>query len=260
MDLIKFWKKDTINKLIVITFLLLVVGVFIIVEMIINMPAGKSLKGVFSEFLPEATPTLAFPTPTLTAIPTSEIVLLPTFTPFPTMPVVIPTETPAEVTLEPTTAPIDAEEFETSTAEVSLSAACVPNKTPQNGRVVEVLDGSTIRVLMNGLVYVVRYIGMENPPGKFQSENARLVNSNLVYAKDVQLIRDATDKDANGRMLRYVLVDDTFVNLELLQKGAVVFSKSEGAASCDQTFESAEHFASSAGLGLWAIASPTPAP
>lgn len=258
MSLIKFWKKDIINKMIVITAILLAMGVIILIGMIVSMPSGKSLSGVFSEILPEqVTATFIPPTPTATEDTLNAgFSVVPTFTAFPTMTESIPTETRVEAVSEtPTVSPEDV-----STIAPDLSAACIPVKTPQTGRVVEVVDGSTIRVLMNGLVYVVRYIGVDNPAGKFQSENARIVNSNLVYGKDIKLIADQIDKDANGRFLRYVLVGDTFVNLELLQKGTVLVSKSAGAASCDSTFEGAELSASSAGLGIWAIASPTPKP
>jgi micrococcal nuclease len=41
----------------------------------------------------------------------------------------------------------------------------------------------------------------------------------MVEGKKVKLIADREDKDKYGRLLRYVYVDETFVNATLLQEG-----------------------------------------
>ncbi|MBK7452301.1 MAG: thermonuclease family protein [Anaerolineales bacterium] len=102
------------------------------------------------------------------------------------------------------------------TPEVFVNKSCIPNNPVQIGRVVEVSDGSTIKVLIDGLVYVVRYIGVESPEDEYIGRAARQLNSVLVYGKDVSLIADVSNKDENGRLLRYVVAGDTFVNLEMI--------------------------------------------
>jgi len=44
-------------------------------------------------------------------------------------------------------------------------------------------------------------------------------NAELVYSKDGTLIADVSDKEPDNRLLRYVLVGDTFVNANLIQQG-----------------------------------------
>ena len=95
-SIIAFWKRDIINKMIVIILLALVCGGFAFVWLIFNMPQGKSLSEAFANFMPEqATPTFDLNTyltpganvpaaPTATKAP----VLPPTFTIPPPTPIV----------------------------------------------------------------------------------------------------------------------------------------------------------------------------
>ena len=109
---------------------------------------------------------------------------------------------------------------------------------------------------MNDLVYVVRYIGVDVPQDEVNVMDAYLDNSELVFRKDVTLIADAMDKDSNGRLLRYVMVGDTFVNLQLLQDGWGKTVKVPPNSSCAQVFKAAEESAIQSAKGMWAV--PTP--
>jgi endonuclease YncB( thermonuclease family) len=62
----------------------------------------------------------------------------------------------------------------------------------------------------------------------------------LVYGKDVSLVADVSNKDENGRLLRYVVAGNTFVNLEMIfQKlGTAVDIPPDSA--CAQIFNQAE--------------------
>ncbi len=159
------------------------------------------------------------------------------------------TETPAPGT--PT------QSISTNTPQTSLGkgAACIPSNNPQTGKVLEILDGSTIKVMINGKTYIVKYIGIETPGYiktiEYFGVEAKKANAALVFAKDITLIEDSSDKDPDGRLLRYIKVGDKFVNLELISKG---FGKALSAppnTSCDTTFKSAEEQANSAKIGLW---------
>ena len=139
-------------------------------------------------------------------------------------------------------------------------ASCIPANPPVAARVIEMIDGNTVRVLSDGLVYVVRYIGVDSPKDGANAFQAYLTNSELVFRKDVTLIADDVDKDPAGRLLRYVLVGDTFVNLKLLEVGYGIAADSPHAYSCAETFRAAERSAAQSGRGLWAAPTPVPTP
>jgi endonuclease YncB( thermonuclease family) len=307
-NVIRFWQKDLINKLLILLSLALFCGVVVLTVLILNMPAGKSLAGAVGEVFP--TPTLApqvimtraiasaqtrsaeatasvpptittmpftpfpkSPTPTLgpaalpseTATPTIFVptpTLFPSATPTPFTPTatpVVPTPTRLVPTPTPVVKPSDLTQTATPQAPSGggTGAACLPANPPQTGRVLDVLDASTIKVQIDGFAYVVRYIGIERPVNKNYGVLADVTNGGLVFAKDVLLISDATDKDANGRLLRYVKVGETFVNLELLQKGLATTVDVPPNFACASVFADAEQTARSAGLGIW---EPTPTP
>jgi endonuclease YncB( thermonuclease family) len=111
---------------------------------------------------------------------------------------------------------------------------------------------------MDGLVYVVRLIGVQIPQDEQNAFRAYLKTSELIFRKDVILIADHVDKDANGRLLRYVLVGDTFVNLHLLQDGLGMAVDTLPDAACAEVFRAAEQRAIESGRGIWAAPTPVP--
>jgi micrococcal nuclease len=142
---------------------------------------------------------------------------------------------------------------------------CIPNNSPQTGRVVDVVDGDTIKVLLDedGATYSVRYIGMDTPENTSQIEyfgpEATAKNSELVYGKSVTLIKDVSETDRYGRLLRYVIADGVFVNYELVTQGYANTASYPPDIACIPTFQAVEQQASSAKLGLWSKP-PTTAP
>jgi micrococcal nuclease len=89
--------------------------------------------------------------------------------------------------------------------------------------VTKVIDGDTI-ILENG--ETVRYIGIDTPetsppltPIECFGPEATNFNKELVEGKKVKIIRDIKNEDKYGRLLRYVFINDTFINLELIKKG-----------------------------------------
>lgn len=96
-------------------------------------------------------------------------------------------------------------------------------ETPQGERaqVTHVFDGDTIEVELNGRTYRLRYIGVDTPEREepFYKE-ASDFNRNLVEDQTVILVRDVSDTDQYGRLLRYVYLEDgTFVNAEMMRGG-----------------------------------------
>jgi micrococcal nuclease len=138
-------------------------------------------------------------------------------------------------------------------------ASCIPNNPAQTGKVVEVVDGDTIKVLLDqdGLTYSVRYIGMDTPEDTTQVEQfgpeATAKNIELAYGKSVTLIRDVSETDRYGRLLRYVVADDVFVNYELVAQGFANTVSYPPDVSCISLFQEAERGASASKLGLWAV-------
>lgn len=179
--------------------------------------------------------------------------LLPTNVPTSTntfVPIVTETATPLPTATSGQTAP---------------GTACIPNNPPQTGKVVDIIDGDTIKVLMDqdGRVYTIRYIGMDTPENTGQIEyfgaEASAKNAQLVYGKTATLIKDVSETDKYGRLLRYVVVDNLFINYELVAQGYANTASFPPDIACIPTFQEAEQKASTSKLGLW-NAPPTLAP
>ena len=88
-------------------------------------------------------------------------------------------------------------------------------------RVIRIVDGDTIDVTLNGRSETVRYVGIDTPErGQPGYRAATKANSDLVEGRTVYLRQDRTDRDAFGRLLRYVFLDDgTLVNAQLIADG-----------------------------------------
>jgi micrococcal nuclease len=96
--------------------------------------------------------------------------------------------------------------------------ANLPERT--SAVVTDVIDGITIEVDVGGQPFVVRYLGVELPAQEEPWRGlAGEVNRNWVNGRSVLLERDVTDTDRDGRLLRYVWVDDLFVNGALIAVG-----------------------------------------
>ncbi|MGC8786670.1 MAG: thermonuclease family protein [Anaerolineae bacterium] len=96
----------------------------------------------------------------------------------------------------------------------------------QATQVVQVSDGDTISVIINGQAYRVRYIGIDAPEeGEPCYEEAARMNAYLVMhlSKTIYLEKDVNDTDQYGRLLRYVWITGpdgyVMVNAELVAMG-----------------------------------------
>ena len=115
--------------------------------------------------------------------------------------------------------------------------------------VVRVIDGDTIE-LANG--ERVRYLGIDTPEtGEYYAAEATAKNIELVEGKIVELQRGERDRDEYGRLLRYVYIDGTFVNAELVATGyakAYIFNPDE---RYSQVLVQLEQYAKMRRQGLW---------
>ena len=140
-------------------------------------------------------------------------------------------------------------------------ANCIPKNTLlQRGTVTQVIDGDTIDVLLlDGKIYSVRYIGIDAPENDRPFFNeARNANSDLVFQKEVVLIKDQSETDQYNRLLRYVIIDHVFVNLELVNKGYAQAEKYPPDIACADVLATADSASRAAFAGMWAATS-TPA-
>jgi len=97
-------------------------------------------------------------------------------------------------------------------------------------RVVEVIDGDTIKVDLGGELETVRLIGIDTPEianpynpkeDRFGPEAARYAKQ-LLEKQSVYLIKDPmqSNRDKYERLLRYVFLEDgTLINAELVKEG-----------------------------------------
>ncbi len=113
----------------------------------------------------------------------------------------------------------------------------------QTGFVTAIIDGDTIYVQIDGIEYSVRYIGIDAPELDDReplAEEAKQLNASLVDGKTVTLVRDVSNTDIYGRLLRYVLVEDVFVNYELVSEGLAAVKAYYPDISCHETLLSAQ--------------------
>lgn len=129
---------------------------------------------------------------------------------------------------------------------------CIPKNKIEIGEVIRVVDGDTIIVNISGVDFRIRYIGMDSPEnGSTYGAEATEFNKKLVEGKTVLLIKDVSESDRFGRLLRYVIVDHTFVNFQMVKSGWAESGTWPPDTSCDSIFFTAEQMAEKTGLGLW---------
>ncbi len=90
-------------------------------------------------------------------------------------------------------------------------------------RVTRVIDGDTFEIEAGKRV---RYIGIDTPElatkqksAQCFSQEAAEKNKELIEGKTVQLEKDRSETDRYGRLLRYVYINNTFVNKILIEEG-----------------------------------------
>lgn len=153
----------------------------------------------------------------------------------------------------------------TPTPEINMAATgayCLPLNTERHrGIVARVLDAETIEVSVGYETYRVRYIGLDAPGViptlEWQGPQAAAANERLVGGKYVTLVRDVSQSDPQGFFLRYVLVDDIFVNYDLIRQGYAKALSMPPDIACDNALMAAQVEAQTTVKGIWQ-ASPVP--
>ncbi len=126
----------------------------------------------------------------------------------------------------------------------------------QEALVVRVIDGDTVEIEGEQRV---RYIGIDAPeiahptgPAEYFGEEAAEANRELALGKIVSLERDVEDRDEYGRWLRYVWLDDTMINAELVRLGCAYAYSLPPNVRYQELFLRLEREAREQKLGLWA--------
>ncbi|MCK5211500.1 thermonuclease family protein [Candidatus Parcubacteria bacterium] len=125
--------------------------------------------------------------------------------------------------------------------------------------VVQIYDGDTIVVLLNGQRESVRLLGIDTPEVEspytkvecFGQEASEFVK-NLLLNQKVRLVPDpvGNDHDKYERLLRYVYLNDTDINAQLLTKGYAYLLDTFPFSRIDE-YRALEEAARENTVGLW---------
>ena len=150
--------------------------------------------------------------------------------------------------------------YSTNTSGTNLSLS-ENNSSNDTYLVTRVIDGDTIEIEGGKKV---RYLGIDTPetvdprkPVQCFGIEASNENKKLVLGKRVKLEKDISETDKYGRLLRYVYVDDIFVNDYLVRNGyayAVTFPPD---VKYQQQFLEAQKEARENKRGLWSACQST---
>jgi micrococcal nuclease len=120
-------------------------------------------------------------------------------------------------------------------------------------RVVQVADGDTITVELDGERERVRVIGINAPEqGECLADEATELLRDLVDGEEVELIADRSDRDRFGRLLRYVEVDGTDAGAELVRAGVALARRYPPDTARSDGYATLQLRAADAGRGMWA--------
>jgi micrococcal nuclease len=129
-----------------------------------------------------------------------------------------------------------------SQADPQPRPACIPSNPIESAHVIEITDGDTIHVSMNGQEYTVRYIGIDTPEMEdgASAEAAKQANAKLVLDQDVMMVLDVNNTDKYDRLLRYVMVGDIFVNQQLVLDGLATAKAYPPDTACNTQFKASQ--------------------
>ena len=146
---------------------------------------------------------------------------------------------------------------------VTRSSSLVTPDAPPSGDLAEVthvFDGDTIEVELDGRAYRLRYIGVDTPERDEPYYQAAFdFNRDLVAGQTVTLVRDVSETDQYGRLLRYVyLSDGTFVNAAIIRQGMGRLVTFPPDVAQTENLKGLQAEARQAGAGLWGDAATGP--
>lgn len=143
-----------------------------------------------------------------------------------------------------------------TTTSTTTPPPSVVKKVESDGVLVtRVIDGDTIEIESG---QKIRYIGIDTPetvdprkPVQCFGVEASNRNKQLVEGKRVHLEKDVSEVDRYGRLVRYVYVGDTFINLVLIREGFAYSYTYPPDVKYQSQFTEAERLAREQKKGLW---------
>ena len=146
--------------------------------------------------------------------------------------------------------------YRTSTPVQAVRAVSHTTTSVSYVLVTRVIDGDTVQISTG---QKVRYIGVNSPESVDPRRSVQCFgleasdyNKKLVEGKKVKFVKDVSDTDKYGRLLRYVYLEDgTFVNLALVKNGYASASTFPPDVKFANTFKEAEREARENQVGLW---------
>lgn len=142
-----------------------------------------------------------------------------------------------------------------------LSTRTITSQSPdtQSVKVVRVIDGDTIE-LENG--QKVRYIGIDTPETVHPEKSiqcfgieASAKNRESVEGKHIRLEKDISETDKYGRLLRYVYLENIFINDYLVKEGFAYASSYPPDIKYQDLFSNSQKEAQHYNRGLWSSCS-----
>ena len=138
---------------------------------------------------------------------------------------------------------------------VALSlCGCVVESDVTSTKVIRVIDGDTI-VIEGG--HHIRYIGIDapelRPQEEYYGQEAWQANRALVEGRKVQLEKDISEMDRHGRLLRYVYVNDIFINAWLVEHGYADAKSYPPDTKYQEYFGHLEELAKEENIGIWRV-------
>jgi endonuclease YncB( thermonuclease family) len=133
---------------------------------------------------------------------------------------------------------------------------CIPWQTERSqGTVTRVIDGVTIEVETDTGIVQVRYIGLSLASETLyphSSLSAKEANHDLVDGQKVLMVKDRSETDEEGYLLRYVIANGIFVNQNLVYYGYAQANIIPPDTSCSNTLLEAESSAMLNHRGIYA--------
>ena len=167
---------------------------------------------------------------------------------------VVQTKSPPAQNQPATGASEQVESAKTQNDQLNSSSSTQPSNL-QSAKVTRVIDGDTIEIEGGQRV---RYIGVNTPETvdprttvQCFGKEASIKNRELVEGKVIALEKDISETDKYGRLLRYVYIDNLFVNDYLTREGYAHASSYPPDIKYQNQLQEAETEARQNNRGLW---------